>query len=81
MVRDLENGKMVRWQQYLTHRFLHLCYSEDNDPWRSDEDLLLLPKCKRLHRLVVRTSHRGRDNPGSTPGGVSFEPVLQCLRK
>ena len=23
---------------------------------------------KRLHRLVVRTSRRGRDNPGSTPG-------------
>ena len=23
----------------------------------------------RLHRLVVRTSRRGRDNPGSTPGG------------
>ena len=24
----------------------------------------------RPHRLVVRTSRRGRDNPGSTPGGV-----------
>ena len=23
---------------------------------------------KRPHRLVVRTSRRGRDNPGSTPG-------------
>ena len=27
------------------------------------------------HRLVVRTSRRGRDNPGSTPGVVkSFMP-------
>ena len=25
------------------------------------------------HRLVVRTSRRGRDNPGSTPGAVSIE--------
>ena len=24
------------------------------------------------HRLVVRTSRRGRDNPGSTPGVVIF---------
>ena len=27
---------------------------------------------KRPHRLVVRTSRRGRDNPGSTPGVVIF---------
>ena len=24
--------------------------------------------CRGPHRLVVRTSRRGRDNPGSTPG-------------
>ena len=27
---------------------------------------------KRLHRLVVRTSRCGRDNPGSTPGEDIF---------
>ena len=27
----------------------------------------------RLHRLVVRTSRCGRDNPGSTPGVVIFQ--------
>ena len=27
-------------------------------------------RCRRPHRLVVRTSRRGRDNPGSTPGAV-----------
>ena len=31
---------------------------------------------KRPHRLVVRTSRCGRDNPGSTPGVVIF-PVHQ----
>ena len=28
------------------------------------------PLCHGPHRLVVRTSRRGRDNPGSTPGAV-----------
>ena len=30
---------------------------------------------KRPHRLVVRTSRCGRDNPGSTPGVVNFLPT------
>ena len=30
----------------------------------------LLLNCKSPYRLVVRTSRRGRDNPGSTPGAV-----------
>ena len=30
------------------------------------------PPAKRPHRLVVRTSRCGRDNPGSTPGVVIF---------
>jgi hypothetical protein len=32
-----------------------------------------------LHRLVVRTSRRGRDNPGSTPGVVNLlTPSVFC---
>ena len=34
----------------------------------------------RLHRLVVRTSRRGRDNPGSTPGGHVCACVCVCAR-
>ena len=33
----------------------------------------------RPHRLVVRTSRCGRDNPGSTPGEVSFEHFYGCV--
>ena len=38
-------------------------------------------RCMRPHRLVVRTSRRGRDNPGSTPGvdvTRSYMFGLQC---
>jgi hypothetical protein len=33
----------------------------------------------RLHRLVVRTSRRGRDNPGSTPGGDMSVRACVCV--
>ena len=35
---------------------------------------------KRPHRLVVRTSRRGRDNPGSTPG-VDISCVAASVRR
>ena len=31
------------------------------------------------HRLVARTSRRGRDNPGSTPGAVILRVLLKAL--
>ena len=39
-------------------------------------------ECSSPHRLVVRTSRRGRDNPGSTPGeDICCEsPHLLCAR-
>ena len=40
--------------------------------------LFVLCSCQRPHRLVVRTSRCGRDNPGSTPGVVMEQQrVLQ----
>ena len=35
---------------------------------------------KRPHRLVVRTSRRGRDNPGSTPGVATVCRIFNDLR-
>ena len=54
------------------------------DPQKSRRPLfyfntnLCLHSNKRLHRLVVRTSRCGRDNPGSNPGEDIF-PSLQLL--
>ena len=59
--------------------------------------LMLHNHTKKSHRLVVRTSRRGRDNPGSTPGvdmgiddgvretfartGVALQTPLSCISR
>ena len=45
----------------------HLCRRQEQQPCCGGR--LGLLRQQRPYRLVVRTSHRGRDNPGSTPGG------------
>ena len=48
---------------------------------RSAHDHLRNGHCNGLHRLVVRTSRWGRDNPGSTPGGdISKSGSIQILQ-
>ena len=49
----------------------------------TQHDMMLMSNWKRPHRLVVRTSRCGRDNPGSAPGvdKVAAVAPLNCVTR
>ena len=62
--QSIKRGRMWNTQAFQAQ---HLCRRQEQQPCCGGR--LGLLRQQRPYRLVVRTSHRGRDNPGSTPGG------------
>ena len=63
----LENGGLNGWKATQVNG----CIRPGIHDWHRTRHLNVLDP-GRPHRLVVRTSRCGRDNPGSTPGAVIF---------
>ena len=65
MVSNLNNSRQASRNSAASHKL---------------EYFAIFPSSASPHRLVVRTSRRGRDNPGSTPGeDISFCKAILAL--